>query len=84
MSADGKSIKNSKHLLLYMVTFQGPYISLEELHDQIPKRWPGWEAKVSGLGRRFLDGLFDLTRGDLTRGKYPNTNFEMDHLIASN
>ncbi len=59
MSTDGISIKNSKHPLLNMVPFQGRYISLVDLHDQIPKSWPGWDAKVSGLGRLFLDGLFD-------------------------
>lgn len=79
MSADGKSIKNSKHPLLHMVPFHGRYISLEELHDQIPNSWPGWEAKVSELGRRFLDGLFDSARGE-----YPNTKFELDRSIASN
>jgi hypothetical protein len=36
-------------------------------------------SEVSGLGRRFLDGLFDLAQG-----KYPNTKFEMDISIASN
>jgi hypothetical protein len=45
MSADGISIKNSKHPLLNMVPFQGRYISLVDLHDQIPKSWPGWDAK---------------------------------------
>jgi hypothetical protein len=79
MSADGTSIKNLKHPLLDMMPFQGRYISLVDLHDQIPKSWPGWDAKVSGLGRLFLDGLFDSARG-----KYPNTAFEMDHSIASN
>jgi hypothetical protein len=39
--------------------------------------WLG--SHVSGLGRRFLDGLFDSARG-----KYSNTKFEMDHSIASN
>jgi hypothetical protein len=79
MSADGKSIKNSNHPLLHMVPFHGRYISLEELHDQIPNSWPGWEAKVSELGRQFLDGLFDSARGE-----YPNTKFELDRSIASN
>jgi hypothetical protein len=34
MSADGISIKNSKHPLLNMVPFQGRYISLVDLHSK--------------------------------------------------
>jgi hypothetical protein len=79
MSADGNSTKNLKHPLLHMVPFHGRYISLEELHQQIPKDWPGWEPKVSGLGRQFLDGLFDSDRG-----KYPDPKFEMDQSISNN
>jgi hypothetical protein len=52
-----------KQALLATVPFGGTYIALKDLHSQLPNTWPGWEPKVSGLGKEFLDGLFDTRRG---------------------
>jgi hypothetical protein len=63
MSWDGKVTHSTKQTLLSTVPFGGTYITLKELHSKVPNTWPGWEPKVSGLGREFLDGLFDNRRG---------------------
>jgi hypothetical protein len=60
MSADGKKTVKSKTSLLPMVPFKGSYISLAELHNQIPENWADWDPQVKGLGRPFVNGLFDL------------------------
>ena len=79
MSVDGNSTEMLKHPLLHMVPFHGMYISLEELHQQIPNDWPGWEPSLSGLGRHLLDGLFDSARGN-----YPEPNFEINQPTVNN
>jgi hypothetical protein len=63
MSWDGKSTHTTKQPLMSTVPFRGTYITLKELHAQLPSSWPGWEPNISGLGREFMDGLFDVRRG---------------------
>jgi hypothetical protein len=79
MSADGKTTHTTKSPLLSMVPFGGTYISLKDMHAQLPKDWPGWEPRMSGLGRKFLDGLFDSRRGPMYE-----SNIELNKPAARN
>ena len=79
MSADGKKKLKSKTSLLTMVPFEGSYISLAELHDKIPNDWPDWDPQVKGLGRTFLEGLFESRRGE-----YPKLPFDLKERTKRN
>jgi hypothetical protein len=73
MSANGKKTLKSKASLLPMVPFEGSYISLAELHEKIPDDWADWDPQLKGLGRTFLDGLFEAQRGE-----YPELSFDLN------
>jgi hypothetical protein len=79
MSADGKKTVKTKTALLPMVPFDGSYISLAELHNKIPKDWADWDPQVKGLGRTFLEGLFESRRGE-----YPKLSFDLNKKIERN
>jgi hypothetical protein len=79
MSADGKSTCKQRAPLLNMIPFGGSYITLKELRTHLPTNWPSWEPSVAGLGRPFLDRLFDLRRD-----AYPDLPFEVKTKVTKN
>jgi hypothetical protein len=79
MSWDGTTTHSLKQPLLSSVPFGGTYITMKELHTQLPNTWPGWEPNISGLGREFLDGLFDTRRGSR-----PEFTLELNPTVTRN
>jgi hypothetical protein len=63
MAANGETVHTTKQPLLSLVPFHRAYISLKDLHGQLPTNWQGWEPIISGLGNKFMKGLFDSRRG---------------------
>jgi hypothetical protein len=79
MSADGHSTQKLKGPLLTMIPFGGKYITMEELRTHVPHNWPSWEPTIAGVGRTFLEGLFNGRRGD-----YPDFQFKVNTKIPNN